>query len=197
MSLIDLLGKTLGGGGIQEIGRQLGSDEGTTSKAVGAALPLLLGALTGNAKRQDGAASLLGALTKDHDGSVLDDPSAVLRRPEAGPGAGILRHVLGGKQAGIESRLGQATGMDKAATGKLLTMLAPLVMGALGRQQREQKLDTRGVAGLLENESRQLREREPQAMGMLGGLLDADGDGDVDMGDIAKKGLGVLGKLFG
>ena len=32
---------------------------------------------------------------------------------------------------------------------------------------------------------------------MLGALLDSDGDGDVDMSDIVKKGAGLLGKLMG
>ncbi len=34
-------------------------------------------------------------------------------------------------------------------------------------------------------------------MGALGRLLDADGDGDVDAGDIARHGFGLLGRLFG
>jgi len=30
----------------------------------------------------------------------------------------------------------------------------------------------------------------------MGALLDADGDGDVDFSDIAKRGAGLLGGLF-
>ena len=32
---------------------------------------------------------------------------------------------------------------------------------------------------------------------LVGAILDADGDGDFDMGDAAKHGLKALGKLFG
>jgi len=34
-------------------------------------------------------------------------------------------------------------------------------------------------------------------MGILGKLLDSDGDGDVDLSDVAKRGAGLLGKFFG
>jgi hypothetical protein len=198
MSLLDMLGNVLGGsGGTKEISRQLGADEGATGKAVSAALPLLLGALSGNASKGDGAQSLWNALNKDHDGSVLNDPGSVLRNPEAGPGAGILRHVLGSRRTAVESSLSRTSGLDSGSTGKLLTMLAPLVMGALGKARREQNLDIGGMARMLGDEGQQLRAQNPQAMGLVGKLLDTDGDGDVDLGDLAKHGLGALGKLFG
>jgi hypothetical protein len=33
-------------------------------------------------------------------------------------------------------------------------------------------------------------------MGLLGKLLDADRDGDVDVSDLTKHGIGLLGKFF-
>jgi hypothetical protein len=33
-------------------------------------------------------------------------------------------------------------------------------------------------------------------MGMIEGMLDSDGDGDVDLGDILKKGSGLLSGFF-
>lgn len=35
------------------------------------------------------------------------------------------------------------------------------------------------------------------ATGLVGRLLDSDGDGDVDAGDLARKGAGLLGKFLG
>ena len=90
-SLLDMLSGALGGNELGRIGRQLGTDEKTTKSAVGAALPMLLGALSRNASKGDGAESLLRALAKDHDGSAFDDPTAVLDDAQAGPGEGILR----------------------------------------------------------------------------------------------------------
>ena len=35
-------------------------------------------------------------------------------------GGGILRHVLGGRQAPVESALGQASGLDSAKVGQIM-----------------------------------------------------------------------------
>lgn len=196
-SMLDMLQGALGGDGLGEIGRALGSDEGTTKNAVAAAMPLLLGALSRNASKGDGAESLLGALAKDHDGSVLDNPQQVLNNPQAGPGAGILRHVFGQRQPAVEKGISKASGLDAGSAGQLLTMLAPLVMGALGKTQRETGMNAGALTQLLGQEERQIESRAPQASGLVGAILDADGDGDFDMGDAAKHGLKALGKFFG
>ena len=70
-----------------------------TSKAMAAALPLLLGALSRNASQGDGASSLHQALANDHDGSILDDIGGFLGSGNTSSGNDILGHVLGGHLA--------------------------------------------------------------------------------------------------
>jgi hypothetical protein len=193
--LFDLLTQTLGGNAVGQMSRQLGADEGTTSKAISTALPMLLGALTRNASAGSGAESLTRALTKDHDGSILGDLSGFLGDASAGSGAGILRHVLGGRRQTVESAVSRSSGLDLASVGKLMTMLAPVVMGALGQVRQQQGLDARGVSSLLQGEMKQAQRQGNVDLGLLS-LLDADGDGSV-VDDVAKLGGGILGKLFG
>jgi hypothetical protein len=176
----------------QQISRQLGADPGTTSNAIDAALPLLLSAVARNAGNREQAQSLGRAVSEDHDGSILDDVPGYLSQAQSGPGAGILRHVLGGKQQSVQTGLSQATGLDAGKTGQLLTMLAPLVMGALGRAKRENQLDNEGLSTLLTGENERLKESAPGVMGALGRFLDRDNDGSV-MDDVG----GMLGKAFG
>jgi hypothetical protein len=192
MSLLDLLQQRLGGQAVHQISRKLGADPGTTGNAIDAALPLLLTALARNAGDRGKAQSLSQAVSQDHDGSVLDDVPGFLEHAESGPGAGILRHVLGGRQQPVQTGLSQATGLDPAKSGQLLAMLAPLVMGAIGRTQRENQLDATGVSTLLAGEHERLKETAPGVMGALGRFLDRDNDGSV-MDDVG----GMLGKAFG
>jgi hypothetical protein len=196
MDILEVLTRQLGGGAIGQISRQLGTDEKTAGDATAAGVTALIGALSRNAGKTDGAARLNNALAKDHDGSVLDDLTGFLGNPDTGTGQGILRHVLGGRQRQVESGLSLATGLDSADAGKLLAMLAPVVMGALGKAKQQGKLDASGISNLLGEQRAEISRREPQAMGMLDRLLDADGDGDFDIGDAAKHGMGLLGKLF-
>ncbi|MEZ4647450.1 MAG: DUF937 domain-containing protein [Candidatus Eisenbacteria bacterium] len=198
MSMImDLLQQQLGGDAVKEMSRQVGADERATQNVLGAALPMLMGALARNAQSGQGAESLLGALQRDHDGSVLDNVMGYLGKGDTADGSAILNHVLGGRQGRVEQGLAKTSGLDMGQVSKLLAMAAPLVLGALGKQQRQRGMDANGLASLLGGERQTLEQKAPAEMGLLGNLLDADGDGDVDMQDIAKKGLGMLGGLFG
>jgi hypothetical protein len=194
-SLFETLAEQLGGDTTKEISRQLGTDDQATSQAISSALPLLFGALAGGAAKPQGAQALGAALAKDHDGGILDNITAFLGNAQAGPGDGILRHVLGDKRQAVETQLGQQTGLNTAAIGKLLPMLAPLVMGALGRAQRQQNLDTSKLTDLLSGERKQAERASPGSMGIVGQLLDADGDGQI-IDDIAKLGKGLFSSVF-
>jgi len=192
VSLLETLQQRLGGQAVEQISRKIGSDPGTTGNAIDAALPLLLAAVARNASNGAQAQSLNTAVAQDHDGSVLDDVSGYLNRAETGPGAGILRHVLGGNQPTVEHGLSQTTGLDAGKAGQLRMMLAPLVMGALGRAKQERGLDAGGLSNLLAGERENLNQSAPGVMGMLGRFLDRDGDGSV-IDDVS----GMLGKTFG
>jgi len=191
MSLLETLQQRLGGQTVDQISRKLGTDSGTTGNAIDAALPLLLSAVAHNA-RTGQAQAIDQALAQDHDGRVLDDVPGFLNQAENGPGAGILRHVLGSRQPTIENGLSQASGLDAAKVGQLLTMLAPLVMGALGKAKQERGLDAGGLSNLLGNEQEELKQSAPGVMGMLTRFLDRNADGSI-----ADEVGGMIGKAFG
>jgi hypothetical protein len=99
-TLFEQLAEQLGPTVTQQIGRSLGVGEEQAGSAVSAAVPMLLGGLARNTADPQGASALLGALDRDHDGSVLDDVGGFLGGGGAATanGAGILEHVLGNKQ---------------------------------------------------------------------------------------------------
>ncbi len=196
-SILDLVTQALGSGGTRQISQQLGIDESQASSAIGGAIPVLMGALARNSSSGDGAGALAGALDRDHDGSILDDLGGFLGGGAAeSAGGGILKHVLGGRQPQVEQGIGAASGLDAGKAGALLKMLAPIVMGALGKSKREQNLDAGGLGSILGQEQRRMERKQPGLGGMLGSLLDQDGDGSA-MDDLAKIGGGLLGGLFG
>lgn len=192
-SIFDLVSQAVGGDTTRQISNQLGVPEDAASKAIAAALPTLMGALARNASDGRGAGALAGALDRDHDGSVLDDVAGFLGRSGSlAGGEAILGHVLGGRRPQVENGIGKMAGLDAGSAAKLLAMLAPLVMGALGRAKRQRQVDAGGLGDLLQRENRRVERRAPNAMGMVGQLLDADGDGQV-LDDVA----GLLGGLLG
>jgi len=95
----------------------------------------------------------------------------------------------------VENAVSQSSGLDLGSVSKLLTMLAPLVMGGLGRIRQQEGLDTGGLSSMLQGEMRSAEQKGLAPSGLLS-LLDADKDGDV-VDDLAKIGKGLLGNLFG
>ena len=191
-SMMDALLPLLEGGNVQQVSRQLGIGEAQASTAIKAAVPLLMGALQRQTASSGGLDSLAGALDRDHDGSILDDIGGFLGGGVAGAaGAGILGHLLGSRQNNVAASLGKSTGLDAGSTLKLLAMLAPLVMGALGRAKRQGPTGSGGLADLLGGATRQVDQQAPDLMSSLGRMLDADGDGSA-MDDIAS----IAGSLF-
>jgi hypothetical protein len=182
----------LSGEVVKRISSRIGADPGTTGNAIDAALPLLLSALARNTQDPAQARSLATAVAQDHNGAILEDVSAHVSNPDEQTGAGILRHVLGGNQQTVQSGLSQATGLDASKVGSLLTTLAPLVMGALGRAKQEKGLDAGGLSTLLTKEQQHLSQSAPGAMSALSRLLDRNSDGSV-VDDIA----GMLNQAFG
>ena len=199
-NLIDLLQGQLSDGLLDQLSNQLGGvDKEKTQDAASGIISAMVSALAKNASSADGASALANALERDHDGSILDDIMGYAGGPAARPeytqerqtnGAGILKHVLGEKQGNMIEMISKMSGLANGQTGNLMTMLAPIVMGMLGKQKKQQNLDQGGLAEIL-SKSVQSQSNKRQEMGFIGKLLDQDGDGSV-MDDLAELGMKFL-----
>lgn len=197
----DLLAQ-LQGAPASQFAQQLGISQEQSSAAIGAALPLLMGALGRNASEPQGAQALFGALQKDHAGldigSVLGAVMGGAQGRQAN-GAGILGHIFGGNQARAEAGVAQATGLAQGQAGQLLKMLAPIVMAYLAKQVMsgggsQQASGAQALGGLLGQEQQQIRQQGGLGGGLLGAVLDQDGDGQLGIGDLLKLGDGLFGR---
>jgi len=199
MDLLDLLQGQVSGGLVEQLSKQVGAKPEQTKEATTNILSTLMAAISKNASTPEGAASLTNALERDHDGSIFDNLSGFLggqaqaKNSSMLNGAGILKHVLGGKQAGAIDMISKMSGLNGGQTGNLMATLAPMVLGMLGKQKKAQGLDAGGIGSLLSGAMNAASGRKE--MGLVGRLLDADGDGSF-MDDIAEKGLGMLGKFL-
>ncbi|HZT58020.1 MAG TPA: DUF937 domain-containing protein [Pyrinomonadaceae bacterium] len=179
-----MIAQRVAGAAAGQLASRLGISEGTAQTAVQLAVPLLVEALARNASQPGGADALHEAVTRDHDGGILDNILGHFADPSAANGAGILSHVLGDRQPAVANNLAQATGLDQGTAGSVLEAVAPLVMGAVGREQREQGLDPSGLAQFLGGQQ-QAQAAQPGMMGMLSSMLDSNNDGSV-MDDIGR-----------
>ena len=212
--ILDLLGSDLGKQIISGVAGSTGQDSGKTGSVLTMALPVLMKAMERNASTPQGAEGIMGALKK-HDGGILDNLGGLfgggVDESVKQDGAGILGHILGNKQQGVEKVIGEKAGMDMGGVANILKVAAPILMGVLGKQASQQKVqqpsDISGVlGGLLGGASQSGPVTKEQTF--LEKMLDSDGDGSV-IDDVAGMVLGgssnqksgglggLLGGLFG
>jgi hypothetical protein len=199
-SLQDLLGEQQGNAAVQEISSNVGAEPSMVNSAIQAALPMLINGLANNASTPQGAESLNAALDQDHDGSILDNIGNIggmifgggqaeppPRQADAG---GILGHVLGGNQQPVVQEVSNQSGLETGQVAQILMILAPIVMGYLGRQKQQQGVGSDGLGGLLGGLlGSQQAAAAPQSSGnamldMASSYLDRDQDGSA-VDDIA------------
>lgn len=172
-NLVDTVLGSLGSGGLNTIAGQLGLTPDKAKVAVGTAVTVLTGALAHNASEPKGAQALDSALAKDHDGGILDNVTGFLGSLTSGPGPAILGHVFGSKQPTVEKAVADKSGLPLDKVVPLLAMVAPLVMGALGKMKKEKQLDAGQVADTLAKEKAAAAKKDSN--GILDTVMDAIG----------------------
>lgn len=209
--ILDILNSDMGKTIINGVAKQSGQSTDKTSSVLTMALPVLMGAMKRNAATPEGAQGLMGALSGKHDGSILDNLGGLFNggvdENVMQDGAGILGHVLGGSQKNVTSALSKKSGLDTGTIMQILQVAAPLVMGYLGKQSKQQNVSNSNgmsdlLGGLLGGGS-----AAPQQQSLIESVLDGNGDGSIlddvagmvlNSGGSKKGGLGgLLGGLFG
>lgn len=196
---------------ISGVAGQTGQSENKTADVLSMAMPLLMGAMKKNTSTPGGAQGLMNALSSKHDGSILDDMGGLfgggVDQNVMDDGAGILGHILGGKQPQVENALSSKSGLDAGTISQILKIAAPILLGYLGKQTRQQKVSSPdGLNGLLGGLMGGGKSASKQ-QSLIETFLDSDGDGSViddlagmvlNSGGQKKGGLGgMLGGLFG
>ena len=129
---MDLIGKALGIGGA-------GADV-----AAQAAVPTLLAGLNSRLASQDGPGVVQG-LVRDADPGLLGNLAGFLKGGDFSKGAAAIGSIFGNRQGDVTDGLEKHLSLGKGVGGKLLGMLAPIVLSALSKKG----LNMGGLVGLL------------------------------------------------
>jgi hypothetical protein len=198
MNLMEVLQGHMSEDVLGQLGQQIGADKQQTASAANGIFASLLGGMAQNAQSPEGLQGLMGALDKNHDGSVLDDLMGMVSgstqhaNPATTNGLGILGHILGGKQEPVAQQVSQSSGLEMGQVMKLMPILAPILMGVLGKAKNTGGLGIGDLAGVLMG-STQGAAQMPGMGGILGVVL-----GNVMGGGQQQQGGGdLLGSILG
>ena len=208
--ILDLLNSDIGKSIVSGVSAQTNQPQNKTHDVLTMAMPVLMAAMQRNASSPEGAQGLLSALNNKHDGSILNNLSGLFGGGGVDDnvmddGRKILGHVLGNKQSNVEKAIGAKAGVDAGSVAQILKVAAPILMGMLGNQAKQQNVNSpSGLEGMLGG---LLKGSSPKGdQSFLESILDANNDGSI-MDDVAgmvmggnknKGGLGgIIGGLFG
>ncbi|SHH94011.1 hypothetical protein SAMN05421866_4330 [Chryseobacterium oranimense] len=175
MSLIDLLTGNTSNQVAEQAENKFGISKNQIIALLAVAAPLVISYLRNKSQDAKEAEALNNALDKDHDGSILDDASqAEARQAEGGS---ILDHVFGSQKSTVENQLSQNTGISIDKIGPVLAMLAPVIMGYIGKEKQQNNVGAGGLGdllgGILGNASNQAQAQQSNPLNdILGSVLD-------------------------
>lgn len=208
MNLLDMIMDAQGGAAAQQAGAQLGLNQQQSQSAIAALLPAISSALKQNTANPQGLAGLLGALQGGQHEQYLDNPQMLGQPQTVNDGNAILGHLFGSKDVSraVAGRASEQTGIGSDVLKKLLPLVATMAMGSLSKQTKQPTMQSAltglamqhlmggqkksglgailgAVTGANGRQQRQTQQTHQQGMGIIGKLLDADGDGSM-MDDI-------------
>ena len=188
---------------IGQLSQHIGAEPQQTASAAEGVFATILGGLANNAASEGGVNSLMAALDRDHDGSILDDLMRMVGNLANGTanghatnGLGILGHVLGDRQETAAAQIGQSNGLSAGQAMKLMTILAPIVMNVLGKAKSQGGLDVGSLVGMLMGSAQNAQQG---GFGdLIGSVIGNVMSGNQQQANGAGGMLGsVLGSLFG
>ena len=166
---------------VARIASALGLDRNIVQSAINAAVPSLLAGFGSVAAQPGGAQKLVDAATQQK--GMLESFARSLGAGNQSSfverGSQMLSSLLGSQHDAFADAIGKFTGMGQGATGSLLGMLAPVVLGTITQQQGTTRLDPGKIAGLLASQKDNIAAALPSGMSKLlagTGLLDSLGD---------------------
>jgi hypothetical protein len=177
INLVSLVMQSLTPDVTAKISAALGIDKSLIGKAVGAAVPCLLGGFVSST--QEGSRKLFDAVTQQQPdvlNNLTDTIAGSRQKALVGNGTNMLSHLLGPSTvSAIASAVGTFAGLGAGESSSLLGLLAPVVIGALGKQTAAQGLNAEGLAQLLTSQKSAIASAMPSGFSNLlkgTGLLD-------------------------
>lgn len=198
MGLIDLITGGTGNQVAEDASNKFGIGKNQIIALLAVAAPLVISYLMKKTQNNPAEADgLNAALDKDHDGSILNDPSQAANRQ--GEGDSILNHVFGGEKMQVENQLSEKTGISMEKIGPILAMLAPIIMGYIGKEKQSNGVTSGGglgdlLGGILGGASQQAQGESTNPINDILGSVLGGGSSSADSGNPLGNILsGVLG----
>ncbi len=132
---------------IQKFSGALGQPADKIQNGLRSVIPTFLKGLVDKGSSREGAESLVNLAARDGVDSTtspnLNDANYLFKGDDA------VKGIFGSNLNQVTDSLGSSTGMNSSSVMKLMGMIAPMIMGVLGRKIKNDNLNASGLMGFL------------------------------------------------
>ncbi len=179
MNIMSLVMQYFGPVILNKIAGSLGINSTLAQKAIAAAAPAILAGIVGRTA-QPGGAKILSDLIAKQDPGLLGKLGEMVGTGKQASvveqGSSALGQLLGNSAIGsLAGALSKHAGLGIGASNTLLGLMAPAVLGTLGREQKSAGLDAAGLANMLMGQKKNITDALPGEFAKLlagSGLLE-------------------------
>lgn len=162
----------------------LGENESGVTKALGGIAPAVLQGIISNAGKDQGAGIL--DMAKNAAGSgILDNPGSLFGSSGSSMmsmGTNLLSGLFGDKTSGLASLISSFAGIKSSSSNSLLSALAPMALGLVGKYVMSNGLSGGGLLSWLNGQKDSIANAVPAGLN-LSGIFD---DGAVKVKETAQ-----------
>lgn len=194
MNLTDLITGGIGSKAISAIANVLNIEESKAKWVVAAAVPLMIAALNYNSKKSKESEESINNALQKHNGGIFDQLGDILGQGPTEDENKIVNHMFGRNTDVVKDNLAAKTGISSDKIGGALAILAPIVMGYLGKEKQAQSSGG-GIGDLIGSVLGGGQASSSAGGGILGSILGSVLGGGSSQAQPSNAGLGGLGDL--
>jgi Bacterial protein of unknown function (DUF937) len=170
VNIVELIKDQISGDVMGGLGRALGKDQATATKATAGAIPALLSVLASLLKSPDGPQKLISAL-RTFDAGALAEIVSSLRSGNSEPvqqkGGDVLGSLLGpGTLSILVAALSKFSNLDSGSTKGLLSTLLPLILGVISSHFKGKPLDSSSVTDFFKAQASNITAAIPSGLSL-------------------------------
>ena len=180
MNIIKDLGGLVTDQLVKQAASSLGESESGISSAIGSLVPTILGGMLNKSSDPSGFGQIFDMISNKDNAGLLDNLGGLIgggNLAQGDPkdiGGSLMGSLFGDKVGGILDLVGSLSGVKRSSSSGLLGMVAPMIMGYLGKKVLGGGLGASGLIEMLTGQRKNITSAMPQ------GIADMIG---FDLGD--------------
>lgn len=181
--ILDSLMSVLGPQVVGPVASQLGESTDTVQRGLQTGAAAMLAGLAAKVGQPGFLSQIFGLITNPANTSgalsgLTSNPGSLVSSLTSSPlgslGGQFLSSIFGSNMSTVNDTIGRSTGLASGKVGSLLSMAAPLVLGVLGQNVRQNNLSAGDLGNTLKAEASSFQRFLPAGLGsLLGGASSA------------------------